>query len=163
MTQWGYEDNDDAGQDNTTELEGPKALRDAYNKLKQQSEETNNLVRQLLEDKKKSQLADVFQSLGVPGAKDVYQGDADPEKAKAWVESMRGVFGTGNPGETPSVVDSAPALAPDAQAQYQRMTEAGQSGVPMGNMDAAYAAVGDATDINGLIAGFQNALRTNGA
>jgi hypothetical protein len=163
MTQWGYENSNDEGQGNNTELDGPKALREAYAALKKQNEDTMAMVSELLAEKKQTQLATVFESLGVPGAQSVYQGDADPEKAKAWVQSMQSVFGAGNQGGPPPVTDSAPpALAPDAQAQYQRMTEAGQQGTPMGGMDAAFAAVGDATSINDLIAAHQNALRNNG-
>ena len=159
MTNWGYDGNDDAEQGNDTEMSGPKALRDAYAALKKQNEETTAMVRELLEEKKKSQLSTVFESLGVPGAASVYQGDADPEKAKAWVESMRGVFGNGNTQGNPPVADTPPAVSPEQQAQLQRMTEAGQQGAPMGNMDAAVAGVGNATDINSLIAAMQNAQR----
>lgn len=158
MTQWGYEDNDDAQTGNDNESTGPKALRDAYAALKKQNEETMAMVNELLQEKKQATLATVFESLGVPGAQKVYQGDADPEKARAWVESMRGVFGNGNAqGGTPPNADSAPqapAMQPEQQAQYQRMTEAGQQGAPIGNMDAAMAAVGDANDIQSLIAAF---------
>ena len=160
MTQWGYEDNDEAQAGNDSELNGPKALRDAYSALKKQNEDTMAMVQELLQEKKQAQLATVFESLGVPGAQTVYQGDADPEKAKAWVESMRGVFGNGNAqGVTPPIADSAVPSAVNAeqQAQLQRMTEAGQQGVPMGSMDAAFAAVGDANDTNALIAAFQRA------
>jgi hypothetical protein len=166
MTQWGYEENTGEGQGNENDMSGPKALRDAYAALKKQNEDTMAMVSELLNEKKKNQLATVFESLGVPGAQDVYQGDADPEKAKAWVESMRGVFGTGNQGGTPPVTDStepvAPALPASMQAQFQRMTEAGQQGVPMGNVDAAFAAVGDASDTAALIAAFQNGVNGMG-
>lgn len=165
MTNWGYDDNDNANLGNDTELEGPKALREAYAALKKQNEETTAMVRELLEEKKSAQLATVFDSLGIPGAAKVYQGPADPEKAREWAQSMQAVFGGnqgGNPGVAEQQQEQPPALAQDQQAQFQRMTEAGQQGTPMGNLDAAYAAVGDATDINSLIAGFQNATRTNG-
>jgi hypothetical protein len=47
------------------------------------------------------------------------------------------------------------------QAQFERMTAAGQEGTPVGNFEAAHAAVNDATDLNGLINAFQNGTRTN--
>lgn len=162
MTQWGYEDNDNAGQDNDTELNGPKALRDAYAALKKQNEETTAMVRELLNEKKQSQIAAVFESLGAPQAAKVYTGEPDPAKAKEWFDTMSSVFGNGSvPGSNPATaVDSTPAISPEQQAQLQRMTEAGQSGVPMGNMDAAFAAVNGADNLKDLIAGFQNASRT---
>jgi len=158
MTQWGYEGNDDAGQDNDNELNGPKALRDAYAALKKQNEETTAMVRELLNEKKQSQLAAVFESLGAPQAAKVYTGEPDPAKAKEWFEAMSSVFGgNGNAqGDNPApVADSTPGISPEQQAQFQRMTEAGQAGTPMGAMDAAFAAVGDAKSNDDLVAMFR--------
>lgn len=157
MTQWGYEDNDgtQAGDDN--EMNGPKALREAYKQLKIQSEQTNQMLQELLNEKKQNQLRTVFDSLGVPEAAKVYQGDADPEKAKAWVDSMRSVFG--GQGVTPGGQEQAPAaptLPPSMQAQFERMNQAGQDGAPLGNVEAAQAAVNDATDLQGLLNSFKN-------
>lgn len=149
---WGYEDNAGQGEN----LDGPKALRDAYAALKKQNEELNGKLTSFLEDQQKQKLASVFESLGVPGAAQVYQGDADPEKAKAWVESMRGVFGNGSAQGDPA--PAAPAFTQDQQAALQQMTQAGSDGVPMGNFEAASAAVGQANSIDELIAGFQKGI-----
>lgn len=151
---WGY-DNTDASQGEN--LDGPKALRDAYAAMKKQNEELNSKLTSFLEDQQKQKLAGVFESLGVPGAATVYQGDADPEKAKAWVESMRGVFGSGSAqGIDPT--PAAPAFSQDQQAALQRMNDAGSDGVPMGNFEAAASAVGQANSIEELIAGFQKGI-----
>lgn len=159
MTNWGYDDSDNGELGNTTEMNGPKALRDAYEALKKQNDDLNSKLTSFLEEQEKSKVSQVFESLGIPGAASVYQGPADPAKAKEWAEQMRSVFGGGNQGGTPPVADSTPAPAMDQgqQDQYQRMTEAGQAGVPLGNMDAAFAAVGDAGNVNDLIAAFQRA------
>jgi hypothetical protein len=155
---WGYESNESQTGNN---LDGPKALRDAYDKLKLQNESLNEKLTSFLEDQQKQKLAGVFESLGVPGAATVYQGDADPEKAKAWVESMRGVFGSGSAqGNTPT--PAAPAFTQDQQAALQAVTQAGFDGVPMGNFEAAAAAVGQANSIEELIAGFQKGSGTIG-
>lgn len=160
--QWGYEEDTNGTDLGNDRNDGPKALRDAYAAMKKQNDELNAKLTGFLEDQKKQTLATVFQSLGAPGAENLYQGEADPGKAKAWVESMRGVFGGNNAQGTAPVADSAPttpALEPDTQAQYQRMTEAGQNGAPIGGFEAAQAAVNDATDLTGLIASFQNSVR----
>lgn len=149
---WGYEDNAGQGEN----LDGPKALRDAYAALKKQNEELNGKLTSFLEDQRRAKMASVFESLGVPGAAQVYQGDADPEKAKAWVESMRGVFGNGSAQGDPA--PAAPAFTQDQQAALQQMTQAGSDGVPMGNFEAASAAVGQANSIDELIAGFQKGI-----
>ena len=155
MTNWGYGDeNNDSQAGEENELTGPKALRDAYKSLKAQNDELNAKLTGFLEDQRKQKMGQVFESLGVPGAASLYQGDADPEKAKAWVETMRATFGGTAQGVTPT--PSAPALSPDQQHQLQQMTEAGQHGTPQGNMDAAAAALGSATDLNSILAAMAN-------
>lgn len=159
---WGIDSNADSDLDNHNN--GPKALRDAYEAMKKQNDELKNGLASIQNELRSQKVSAVFDSLGIPGAASLYQGEPDPEKAKAWAESMRGVFGGGSPGGTTPPADSTPAPALEAgqQEQLQRMTEAGQHGTPVGNIDAAFAAVGDATDVNGLIAAFQQSVR-NGA
>jgi len=150
---WGYEDNAGQGEN----LDGPKALRDAYSALKKQNEDLNMKLTSFLEDQQKQKLASVFESLGVPQAAQVYQGDADPEKAKAWIESMKSVFGSGSAqGIDPT--PAAPAFSQDQQAALQQISQAGHDGVPMGNFEAAASAVGQANSIEELIAGFQKGV-----
>jgi hypothetical protein len=154
MSNWGFEDSDGANLGNNTEGNGPKALRDAYEAMKKQNEELNQKLTSFLEEQTRSKMATVFESLGVPGAQDVYQGPADPEKVKAWVESMRGVFG----GAAPAAAEqpATPALPPSMQSQFERMTQAGSEGTPVGNVEAAQAAVNDANDLQGLLNSFKN-------
>ncbi len=164
MTDWGFDGNDDAGNlGNDSELNGPKALREAYAAQKKQIDDLTSKLTGFLEREEKQKVHTVFEDLGVPGAASLYTGEADPEKAKAWVESMRGVFGGDNQGGTPPVVDGAAAVEPtlpaSMQAQYQRMTEAGQEGTPTGNFEAAQASVGNASDINDIIAAFDRMNR----
>lgn len=155
MSEWGFENNDGANLGNGNEAGGPKALRDAYEAMKKQNEELNQKLTSFLEEQTRSKMATVFESLGVPGAQAVYQGEADPEKAKAWVESMRGVFG----GAAPQAAEQqqvTPKLPDSMQAQFERMSQAGSQGQPLGNVEAAQAAVNDATDLQGLINSFKN-------
>ena len=154
MTNWGFEDND-ASQGNT-EGNGPKALRDAYEAMKKQNDELTQKLTSFLEDQQRQKMATVFESLGVPGAQNVYQGEADPEKAKAWVESMRGVFG-GQPQQAAETQQQAiePKLPASMQAQFERLSQAGADGAPLGNVEAAQAAVNDASDTQALINSFK--------
>lgn len=157
---WGYENNDNGDLDNTNELSGPKALRDAYKAQQEMLKQIQQELQAERDARTKEKLSTVFESLGVPGAADLYRGDADPQKAKEWVQSMQTVFGGGNvQGSTPQNADSTPALSEAQAEQYQRMTEAGQQGAPLGNMDAAFAAVGDANDTKALIAAFKRATQ----
>lgn len=161
MTNWGFEGNEDEsnGQGNN-ELNGPKALRDYVEKLKAQNEELNTKLTSFIEDQNKSKLESVFQNLGIPGAASVYQGPADPKAATEWAQSMKQVFGSGE-GGTPPVAEQnvEPVLPASMQAQFQRMTEAGQGGTPTGNLEAAQASVGDASNIDEIIAAFDRLNR----
>lgn len=156
MSDWGFNDNDNAGLGNNTEGNGPKALRDAYEAMKKQNEELSNQLTSFLAEQRAEKMATVFESLGVPGAQTVYNGPSDPQKAKEWVDSMRSVFGGGQPQQAANEQSTAPTLPPSMQAQYERFSQAGQDGAPVGNVEAAQAAVNDANDISGLIAAFQN-------
>lgn len=151
---WGY-DTSDASQDNDQELTGPRALRDAYKALKAQNDELNQKLTSFLETQEKARIATVFETLGAPQAASLYKGEADPEKAREWFQNMQAVFG-GNQGSTPQVADSSPGLSQETQDQFQRMTQAGSDGVPMGNIEAAQAAVGSATSIQDLMNVYKN-------
>lgn len=164
MTNWGFEENELNGQGNDNEMNGPKALRDAYAALKKQNEDLNAKLTSFLEDQSKQKVASVFENLGIPGAASVYQGPPDPKAAEEWAKSMQQVFG-GNQGGTPPAAPqqeqaTPPALPASMQAQFERFTEAGQSGQPVGNFEAAEAAVGSASDINAIIAAM-NQLNRN--
>lgn len=153
MSEWGFEnENEGQGNDNPT---GPKALRDYAAELKRQNEELSAKLTSFLEDQQKQKMATVFESLGVPGAQSVYKGEADPEKAKAWVESMRSVFGGQPPAAEPQQQATEPKLPPSMQAQYERLSQAGSDGQPLGNVEAAQAAVNDANDPQALINAFK--------
>ena len=127
MTQWGYEDNQYGDQGNANEGNGPKALRDAYDKLKAQNDELNSKLTSFLEEQAKEKMSKVFESLGVPGAQAVYQGPNDPQKAKEWVETMKSTFGGAVQGGNPDGVQEQappPALPASMQAQFDRFTQA---------------------------------------
>lgn len=158
MTNWGYENEGNEGQGNTSESNGPKALRDAYEAMKKQNEDLSAKLTSFLEDQAREKMATVFESLGVPGAQSAYQGPNDPQKAKEWVDSMRSVFGGGQPQQAAAEQPITPTLPPSMQAQYERMSQAGQNGAPVGNVEAAQAAVNDANDVAGLISAFQNGM-----
>lgn len=167
MTNWGFNENDsDDGLGNDTELNGPKALRDYAAALKKQNDELSAKLTSFLDDQNKQKVQTVFENLGIPGAANVYQGPADPKAAEEWAKSMQQVFG-GNQGGTPPVADSTPtqeqapigAIPPSMQAQFERVAQAGIEGIPQGNFEAAQSELGNASDINGLIAAMQRAQR----
>lgn len=159
MTNWGFDENDNDGLGNDTELNGPKALRDYAAQLKKQNDELNAKLTSFLEEQEATKRATVFKNLGIPGAETVYQGPID--KAEEWATTMKSLFG--NQGGTPNVADETvadePTLPASMQAQFQRMTEAGNQGTPTGNMEAAQASIGNATSSADLIAAFDRLNR----
>jgi hypothetical protein len=164
MTNWGFDENDNDGLGNDNELNGPKALRDAYASLKKQNDELNSKLTSFLEREEKQRVATVFENLGIPQAASVYSGPADPKAAEEWAKSMQQVFG-GNQGGTPPVADqeqSAPtpgAIPPSMQAQFERISQAGQEGTPQGNFEAASSELGNASNVSDIIAAMQRAQR----
>lgn len=150
---WGYDDN---AQTEPEHNDGPKALRDAY---KRQGEILEQIQKQLADERaerSREKVSSVFSELGVPGAAALYQGEPDPEKARAWAESMRAAFGSGDARqETPADVQTPPALDAQTQQQYQQMTNAGQDGTPITSFEAAGLAMQNATNLEQLIAASQ--------
>jgi hypothetical protein len=155
---WGYGDND--AQNEPGHNDGPKALRDAY---KRQGEILEQIQKQLADERaerSKEKLSSVFSELGVPGAVDLYQGEPDPEKARAWAESMRAAFGSGNAQQAgPADVPTPPVLDAQAQQQYQQMTQAGADGNPVTSLEAASASVSAAGNLQELMAAMNAAQR----
>lgn len=156
MTNWGFEDDNVLDLGNSNEATGPKALRDAYEAMKKQNEELNQKLTSFLEEQTQQKMATVFESLGVPGAQAAYQGPNDPQKAKEWVDQMRSVFGGGQPQQAAEVQPITPTLPPSMQAQFERMNQAGTDGTPVGNYEAAQAAINDASDTQVIINAFKN-------
>lgn len=146
---WGYDDNTEAQPGHN---DGPKALREAYAAQKAQNEAILAELAEIKKERARDKLSSVFSELGVPGALDVYQGEPDPEQAKAWAESMKAAFGTSNTqaATTPEVVQ--PVLDSDSQAAYEAAVQAGTtSGTPMGSIEAAGLAIQNATTLEELI------------
>lgn len=154
MNDWGIED-DANSMGNDSASTGPKALRDAYEALKKQNSELQSGLASIQSELKAQKVQSTLGELGVPPTvASFYQGDADPEKVKEWATAMQTAFG-GNVG-TPSAPAAPPVtLDEDATSQFQRMNDAGSQGAPLGNVEAAFGRVGDATDIKSLLEAFK--------
>lgn len=151
MNSWGFED-DNASQANHNEGNGPKALREAYEAMKKQNEELASGLKAITDQLSQQRVASTFEALGVPGAAKLYKGDADPEQIKSWVSDMQSAFGnpgTSTPTEPPPLSDETEA------AQFQRMSEAGQAGTPLGSAEQAMGRVSDAKTPQDLINAFR--------
>ncbi|ATW69433.1 hypothetical protein SEA_ZOOBEAR_36 [Streptomyces phage ZooBear] len=161
MTNWGIEDaNNDLGANNSDS--GPKALRDAYDALKQQNQELKDGLATVQTQLRNQSVGATLSELGIPAtAAEQYKGEADPAKVREWAASMQSLFGGGQavtPGSTPTTTDQqtpAQTLDPAVAHQLQQMQQAGQQGTPLGNMEAAMGKVGDANDLAGLLTAWQ--------
>lgn len=159
MTQWGYDDDSNSGQPNNNSGSGG-GLRQFAEQTAAENKELKDTLASIQQELRQQKLERVFTSLGVPGAAALYQGDADPEKAKAWVQSMQQTFGGAPaPQSTTTETPTPGAVAPEMQQQFQNMTEAGSQGTPLGSMEAAQAGAFDATSTEDLIANFAKYVR----
>ena len=151
---WGYDDNE---QTEPGHNDGPKALRDAYAAQKKANEEIMAELAAIRQERTVEKVSSVFSELGVPDAAKLYTGEPDPEKARAWAESMRAAFGSGNAqvanGQVtnPDVVPTPPVLDEQTQQQYQQMASAGADGTPLNSFEASGLAINNATSIEELI------------
>jgi len=153
VSNWGIEDANDLGGNN--ENSGPKALRDAYDALKQQNKELQDGLATVQTQLRNQAVGAALSELGIPAAAaEQYKGEADPAKVREWATSMQALFGGGQavtPGSTPNPVETQQSIDPATAQQLQQMQEAGQQGQPLGNYEAAHGRLNDATDIQGLI------------
>ncbi len=159
MTQWGY--NDDGSNDGQPNNNGTGGgLRQFAESVQQENADLKAQLADIQKQLKQDKLDRTFDSLGVPGAAALYQGDADPEKIKTWVGNMQQVFGGAPaPQVTTPNTPVAPAVTPEQQQQFQNMSEAGSQGTPLGSMEAATAGAFDATSTEDLIANFAKYVR----
>lgn len=156
MSDWSS-DPMDTNPGNDNDLNGPAALRAAYKAMKTKNEEMEQTLKSLQAESRQRAVADTLTSLGIPAtAAPLYSGEADPTKVTEWANTMKSVFGGGTPAPTPTSEPQQPTLDPATQAQFQQMTEAGQQGTPLGNVEAAYASLGDAKNSDDLIRMFAN-------
>ena len=154
MSNWGHDDiNDQANGNNENAGDG---FRQYVKNLEQQNKDLNEKLTSFLEDQQKQKMSQVFESLGVPGAANVYQGEADPEKVKAWVESMRGVFGPSSAAPASEPVTQQPGMTPAEQHQYNMMSQAGVSETPLGNFEAAQTGLGAANSLDDILTAMKN-------
>lgn len=158
MSNWGIEDDTNLGGNN--DASGPKALRDAYDALKQQNKELADGLAAVNKQLRDTAVSATLSELGIPAAAaEQYKGEADPAKVREWATSMQSLFGGGQavtPGSTPTPVDQTQqGITPEQQAQLQAMNNAGQQGTPLGNAEAAVGRVNDANSIQDLLSAWQ--------
>lgn len=159
MSNWGIEDDTNLAGNNDN-LPGPKALRDAYDALKQQNKELADGLAAVNQQLRTQQVVGTLSELGLPvAAAEQYKGEADPAKVREWATTMQSIFGGGsgvpNAPSTDQQQTPPPVLTPEQQAQLQNLQSAGAQGTPLGNVEAAFGKVGDATDINGLLSAWK--------
>ena len=144
---WGYTDETD--QQSAELNNGPKPLRDALKAQKQANDELMKRLAALEAQNARNAAADLIESHGVQrSAAKYYSGDADPEKVTAWVSDLRNAFGVA----AEQTQTTEPVLDASKIDQYQRMTQAGSAGTPVGNYEAAMQGLNDASSRAELLA-----------
>ena len=154
MTNWGFDNSQTDDQGNYTN-DSPGGLRQFAEAQQKENKALKDQLALIQKQLSTQSVQSVFNELGVPGAASQYEGDADPDKIKTWVEDQRKIFGVpsqGTPAATPEVDNKQqPVLPPMLQKQMEAFTQAGQQGQPLGTFEQAYANVNDANDLQGLI------------
>lgn len=135
---WGYDENDPNGS-NENLGNGPKPLRDAYVAQKKANEDLMKRLEQLEAVNNRNQVADLFESQGVPrGAAQYYSGAPDTEKVSAFINDMRSAFGAASQAQAATTA-AAPTIDPNDAAKLQGLMQAGSNSEPAGNYDTALA------------------------
>lgn len=96
--------------------EGPKALRDAYKKLKAEKEKAEEELNKLRTAAKQSEVEQALSAAGLP--KEAAKFAAGAEDINAWIEENRGLFaGAGTPQVQPESTPTPPVVsAEDVEA-----------------------------------------------
>lgn len=157
MSQW---DNIDSSDGSAPNNNGGGGLRQFAEQQQQENKALKDQLAAIQRELSMQKVQSVFDSAGVPGAAALYQGDADPVKAKEWITQVQSAFNASGTPVPTSQAPSAPALTAEQQAQFENLNNAGASGTPLGTIETALAGANDATDLQGLIANFQNAARS---
>lgn len=157
MDNWGFENGTvDDGQGNNSDNASPGGLRKFAEAQQKENQDLKAQLAQIQQTLRNQQLSAVFNDLGAPEALSQYQGEADPTKAKTWLEEQRRIFGGSQGSASPAVDEqqqaSQPALPPMIQQQFDQFSQAGQTGTPLGSVEQAYANVNDAKNLDALIA-----------
>jgi len=132
--------------------DGPKPLRDAYKAQRDLNKELQARLEKLEATNARNTAADLIEAAGAKrGIAKHYNGAADPESINAWLSDFKDAFGV------PNAVNTTPdpALPVETQAQFERMNQAGNTGEPSGNLQAAAGDLSSANDLNSLLAAMQ--------
>lgn len=152
--QWNFDGDDENG------AQGPKALRDAYAAQKKQNEELAAQLAEMQKTVNGMALNSTFDSLGVPAeVRNMYSGEADPQKATEWVNQMRTAFGGATQAPVPPVAQTpaTPPIPSETVNQLQNFNSAGVGEQPTTNMDELQQGVNGAKSIQDLIANMNRA------
>src|SRR4051812_3523685 len=108
------------------EENGPKALRSALKKMRDEVKALREENATLKTSTRKTTVAAVLQAKGLPEKlAALYQGEPDEAAITAWADEYADVFGV-----KPAEAEPEPNehTAPETQAQYQRMNQAQSTG-----------------------------------
>jgi len=121
-----------------SQLSGPKALRDAYERQKQEASELKNQLKTLTEKVRAQEVGELLTSKGIPKeAFSLFPKDIEvtDESVNSWVEKYGGLFGAPAPKqevkeeETPASQEETPQkVDQDQLRQIQQVTSGGTPG-----------------------------------
>lgn len=156
MSNWGFDDANDANPANTNEGNGGGGLRQFAESVKAENEKLKNQLAAIQNDLNRQKVESTLATLGLPAeAASQYRGELEPEKVREWATTMQSIFGGASQSSAaPNHVDAAPqepAMPASMQNQFQRMNEAGASLQGVGNEEALQSRINDANSIQDLL------------
>lgn len=160
-------------QDNTpSQPEGPKGLREAYERQKHANKELQDQLKALSEKVRTSEVSSKLTSLGLPEkAVKLFPRDMDPtdEAVKTWVEEYGDLFGSSgtpkNPDPEPTPAPSKPPVDTEAlSSALNQMNSVAQTATPAGPVTDLQAILNNPRAVDEVpYEQFLEVLRKNGA
>lgn len=161
-------------QDNNppAQSEGPKGLRDAYERQKAANKELQDQLKALSDKVRVSEVSSKLTSLGLPEkAVKLFPRDIEPtdDAVKTWVEEYGDLFGSSTPPKTPEPASNPEPSKPpvdtqNIQSELTRMNSVAQGGAPAGPITDLQAILNNPRAVNEYtLEQFEEVLRKNGA
>jgi len=158
MSNWGFDEVNDANPASNNESTGGGGLRQFAEAVKSENKLLKDQLAAIQDELNRQKVESTLATLGIPAeAASQYRGELEPEKVREWATTMQSIFGGQAVQPAPTYVAPQqtqavePALPSSMQNQFQRMTEAGASGQGVGNAEALQARINDANSIDDLL------------
>lgn len=163
-------DSEPQGNTPATPGDGPKGLREAYERQKQANKELQDQLKSLSDKVRTSEVSSTLSSLGLPEkVAKLFPKEIDPsdkEAVKGWVDEYGDLFGSGTP-KTPEPTPEPPKAPVDPGViadELQKMNTIAQGAASAGPAQDLQSILNNPRAVEEFsLAQFEEVLRKNGA